>query len=104
VALPMDAEGESVIDGKDKTRYLEGRDGDHLVTPFQCEACHICNILSRDPQPNLPSDIKMIKLLRRASLDAFWQSPRQLQEPFEKPGEDYGLPLHLGFEASCLPL
>jgi hypothetical protein len=63
-----------VLEEKDKMRYLEARDGDHLVTPFQCETCHFRNIMERDPQENLASDVRLVKLLRRASLDAFWCS------------------------------
>lgn len=71
--MPKDADGEVVLEEKDKMRYLEARDGD-LVTPFQCETCHVRNFLGRDPQPNLASDVRLIKLIRRANLDAFWCS------------------------------
>jgi CxxC motif-containing protein (DUF1111 family) len=64
VAIPRDADGEIVLEEKDKLRYLEARDGDHLVTQFQCEACHVRNIVGRDPQMNLASDVRMIKLIR----------------------------------------
>lgn len=74
MAIPKDADGEIILEEKDKMRYLEARDGDHLVTPFQCEICHVRNIIGRDPQYDLASDIRLIKLLRRASLDAFWSS------------------------------
>ena len=74
VAVPKEADGEVVLEEKDKLRYLEARDGDHLVTPFQCETCHFRNILERDPQDNLARDVRLMKLFRRASLDAFWCS------------------------------
>jgi len=74
VAMPKEADGEVVIEEKDKMRFLAARDGDHLVTPFQCELCHFHNIMERDPQDNLASDVRLLKLFRRASLDAFWCS------------------------------
>jgi hypothetical protein len=72
--MPTDADGALVLEESDKLRYLEARDGDHLVTPFQCETCHIRNMLGRDPQLNLASDVRLVKLIRWASLDAFWAS------------------------------
>ena len=72
--MPKEADGEVVIEEKDKMRFLAARDGDHLVTPFQCELCHFHNIMERDPQDNLASDVRLLKLFRRASLDAFWCS------------------------------
>ena len=57
---------------EDEKRYVEGRNGDHLVTPFQCDLCHFRNMTGRDPVPNLPQDIRLEKLIRRANLDALW--------------------------------
>jgi hypothetical protein len=40
IAKPKDEEGVEVANEEDEKRYVEGRNGDHLVTPFQCDLCH----------------------------------------------------------------
>ena len=51
---------------------MEGRNGDHLTAPFQCETCHFRNIMGRDPVHYCVEDIEILEFARRASLDAFW--------------------------------
>ena len=34
----------STIVDKDPAWFKEGRDGDHLLIPFQCNTCHFVNI------------------------------------------------------------
>jgi len=53
---------------------VAGRNGDNLITAFQCETCHFTNIMKREPIAELAPDIRIIKCIRRASLDAFWCS------------------------------
>jgi len=72
VAKPTDEEGNFVEDPKDKQRYVEARNGDNLLTPFQCDLCHFRNVMERDPTEALPQDIRILKLIRRANLDALW--------------------------------
>jgi hypothetical protein len=72
IAKPMDEDGVEVVDPEDKKRYVVGHAGDNLVTPFQCDLCHFRNLMKRDPVQNLPQDIRIMKLIRRANLDAFW--------------------------------
>jgi hypothetical protein len=94
----MDADREIVLEEKDKMRYLEAREGDHLITPFQCEICHVRNILGRDPQDNLASDVRLIKLLRRASLDAFWCSePKTVEGTLREARRGLRIAASLGF-------
>jgi hypothetical protein len=101
VAQPKDAEGNLIIDDEDKTRYLEGRDGDHLQTPFQCETCHVRNLLGRDPQENLASDLRLIKLIRRANLDAFWTSePKTVKSTLREGRRGARIASALGFGSS----
>lgn len=69
---PIDEEGTSLILEKDKDRFMFGRSGDHLVTPFQCETCHFRNILGRDIQLESGQDRLLVIAIRRASLDSFW--------------------------------
>jgi hypothetical protein len=61
-----------VEDAKDEGRFMMARNGDNLVTPFQCDLCHFRNLLNRDPVDNLAQDIRLLKLIRRANLDALW--------------------------------
>jgi hypothetical protein len=87
-----------MVEEKDKMRYLEARDGDHLVTPFQCELCHVRNILGRDPQLNPASDVRLIKLIRRASLDAFWCSePKTVEGTLREARRGLRIASSLGF-------
>ncbi len=59
-------------DAEEEKRFLEARDGDNLVTPFQCDRCHFINIMGREPLEDLSTDLRMLKCIRRANLDAFW--------------------------------
>jgi hypothetical protein len=101
VVIPRDADGEIVLEEKDKLRYLEARDGDHLVTPFQCEVCHVRNIVGHDPQTNLASDVRMVKLIRRANLDAFWASePKTVDGTLREARRGLRIASSLGFRDS----
>ena len=72
IAIPVDEEGVEIEDHKDRGRYLAARNGDHLITPFQCDLCHFRNMTDRDPQELLPMDNRLLKCIRRANLDALW--------------------------------
>jgi hypothetical protein len=67
IAKPQDKEGIEMVEEEDERRYVEGRDGDNLVTSFQCDLC-----TKRDPVENLPQDVKLLKLIQQANLDALW--------------------------------
>jgi hypothetical protein len=54
------------------TRHKEARNGDHLITPFQCDLCCFRNLQQRDPVPNLSKDALLLCCIRRANLDAVW--------------------------------
>ena len=59
-------------DTSEEGRFLEARDGDHLMTPFQCDLCHFRNIWKRDPDMSTHRDRWKCELVRRANLDALW--------------------------------
>jgi hypothetical protein len=61
-----------LVDVKDEGRFTRARDGDYLMTRFQCGKCHFRNIQGRDPQRYNRGDDLLEKCIRRASLDAFW--------------------------------
>lgn len=60
------------MDKQDELKFIIGRTGDNLFTPFQCDLCHFRNLLSRDPVPSYAQDIRVLKCIRRANLDSFW--------------------------------
>jgi hypothetical protein len=54
------------------SRFRVARDGDHLLTPFQCDLCCFRNLQKRDPVASLPKDDLLLCCIRRANLDAVW--------------------------------
>ena len=71
IRRPTDEAGYVVEVEKDKSRFLFGRAGDHLVTTFQCDLCHFRNITSRSPGDD-EQDGMLLHFIRRANLDALW--------------------------------
>jgi hypothetical protein len=67
---------ESFLEDDDPKRFQEGRDGDHLMCPFQCEECHFINIKGSLPRLDNPSDVLLMCCMRRANLDSFWSRER----------------------------
>ena len=59
-------------DPREKLMYTHGRNGDHLVTPFQCDLCHFRNLYFRNPNILSACDKKALIAIRRANIDAFW--------------------------------
>jgi len=57
---------------EDMSWFKVAWNGDHLLTPFQCDLCCFCNLQSRDPVPSLPKDDLLLCCIRRANLDAVW--------------------------------
>lgn len=76
VKQTLDEEGNVIEKEKDRMRFMEGRAGDHLITPFQCELCHFRNIQQRDPVIGSEADLSFLEHIRRVSLDAFWGRER----------------------------
>jgi hypothetical protein len=52
--------------------YLAGRNGDHLMIPFECDLCIFRKLCKQDPLPTSESDKLLLACIRRISLDAFW--------------------------------
>ena len=65
-------EVEGIADPEEDDKFRKGRNGDHLMCPFQCDLCHYRNIQLRDPRFDSRQDINMMKAIRRANIDAFW--------------------------------
>jgi hypothetical protein len=64
--------GEAVVRRLQDGRCTEGRNGDNLACPFQCDSCHLRNIKKRDPFSSDLRDLRLLYGIRRANLDAFW--------------------------------
>ena len=71
IRRPSDEEGFAVVVEKDKHRFLQGREGDHLLTTFQCDLCHFRNLKGHSPLDSY-EDNQLLLFIRRANLDAFW--------------------------------
>ena len=61
---------------EDLTGFMVARDGDDLMTPFQCGECHYFNIHRRAMNPACPADELLSICNRRASIDSFWARER----------------------------
>ena len=57
---------------KHKNEFLYARDGDHLLTPFECDLCIFRKLRKDNPNPKSQADILLMATIRRANLDAFW--------------------------------
>ena len=67
---------ENYLEDEDKERFKEARDGDHLMSPFQCDECHLYNMIGRKAILGYAPDDLALLCIRRASLDAFWSRER----------------------------
>jgi len=59
----------SIID-KDRNRHLFARDGDNLITPFQCDSCVFRNLKGRNPSSK---DDFLLACIHQVNLDALWR-------------------------------
>jgi hypothetical protein len=90
-----------VQDQEDELRFLVARDGDNLVTPFQCDHCHFQNIMNREPLDGLASDVRLLKSIRRVNLDAFWsREPRTVKGVLDEAKRGLAIASSLGFAHS----
>jgi hypothetical protein len=72
IRTPEDDEGFDQTLGGEEKRFIVGRNGDHLMCPYQCDLCHFRNIQKREPLFGNRKDRLLLQCIRRASLDAFW--------------------------------
>ena len=55
-----------------ESRYEVVRNGDHMLTHFKCDICHLCNIKGR-PMEVSNLDYKIVpETIQRALLDSFF--------------------------------
>lgn len=69
---PEDEDVFVTLKKKDKLRFLVARARDNLILPFQCDWCHFRNINKRDPLDDKVEDVRLMRCIRRANLDAIW--------------------------------
>jgi hypothetical protein len=73
IRMPVDEEGFRVVKSKDLGRFLTARDGDHLISEFQCPLCHFRNIYKRNPREDKAMDVLVMSTyMPRAIIDSFW--------------------------------
>jgi len=73
VNTPSDEAGyEWLIKDSDASRFKVARNGDHLITPFQCDWCLFRLLTGRIPSDLSRHDTQLLCLLRRANLDSLW--------------------------------
>jgi hypothetical protein len=72
IRTPEDDEGFDQTLGGEEKRFTMGRNGDHLMCPYQCDLCHFRNIQKRDPLFENRKDRLLLQCIQRALLDAFW--------------------------------
>jgi hypothetical protein len=95
---------DNIRNDQQETPYRTARNGDHLMTMFQCEACHFANIQGREPRSESETDRMLLRCIRRATLDAFWgaapthdsvEENRQAFELYLETVREFGAPLPL---------
>lgn len=52
--------------------FLVGRNGDHLLVPFECDTCVFRKVARRNPRKGSKPDELLSASIRRVILDAFW--------------------------------
>jgi hypothetical protein len=72
---PEDDDGFTWVKKGDEKRFKVARNGDNLLTLFQCELCVFRNTHLREPG-RTQTDTLALCVYRRANLDAFWSRER----------------------------
>ena len=70
IAVLKDEDG--LDDPREMAKFRFARNGDHILTPFQCDLCQFRNIQQRNPRFDDVPDKALLVAIRRANLDAFW--------------------------------
>jgi hypothetical protein len=87
-----------IQDAEDEVHFLVARDSDNLVMLFQCDFCHFVNMMGRAPLDNLVTDVRLLKCIWRANLDAFWsREPSTVRSILEEEKRGLAIASALGF-------
>ena len=57
---------------QDKDNFLRVQNGDHLMSPIQCDLCHFRNMKGSDPLMDGNLDRNLLMAIPRINLDSFW--------------------------------
>jgi len=68
ILQPMEEDGFVIEMENDERRFKEGRNGNNLIYPFQCDLCQFHNLKGQDPGAML-ADESLLLCIRRAILD-----------------------------------
>jgi len=74
-ARPSEDEDEERLDKAwrrkwEEDKYMFGREGDHLMTPFECDLYIFRKLKNRSPIPDSMINRRLIACIRRVNLDA----------------------------------
>lgn len=58
--------------------FHEARNGDHAITPFECDTCIFRKLRKKSPNKKREQDKILLMMIRRANLDAFWLRARAI--------------------------
>lgn len=72
IAKPENDEGHLWKLKTTNLKFLEARDGDSLLQPFQCDFCWFENLQGRAPISDNVKDQLLLGHIRRVNLDLFW--------------------------------
>ena len=72
IRRPVDEDGFENLALGDRDRFVVARNGDPLITPFQCDVCHFRNLQGRDPHGHIEEDRRLLSDIRHANINAFW--------------------------------
>ena len=67
---------DNLLEVDDTLRFKNGRDGDHIMAPFQCDICHFQNLKGRNPRAGCYQDDLLLMCIQRVVLDSFWSRER----------------------------
>ena len=56
--------------------FLEARNGDHALCPFECDTCIFRKLRGTSPKLSSSQDKLLLVMIRRMNLDAFWARAR----------------------------
>jgi hypothetical protein len=74
---PTDEEGFDWRPQDEILCHRQARDGNMLLTPFQCNLCSFPNLKLHNPSAYDPKDALLLCCIRRANLDAVWEREPQ---------------------------
>jgi hypothetical protein len=97
--VPTDEEGFDWRPQDELARHRVARDGDNLLTPFQCDLCSFRNLQQRNPITHDPRDDLLLCCIRRANLDAVWgREPQTVQATLRAAKQMISQWQHVGLE------